>query len=455
MTPPARHSGHATLAATVAAVILIASCSGSHPVRNQRHAPMHHSASTPQTTGGPGTSTSVATPVLQTPGTLPDGAFPSVLDPARDGSLRPIHVQLTTVAKVDEPTSMVARPGHPGELFLAERAGQIRLVTQDRAGPKLTVHTGVLADLSSRISTQGEEGLLGLAFSHDGNTVYVSYTLRDSNSRIDAARVVSDGAQTRIGPLSKLLEVDQGGSVFHKGGDLAVDANGNLIIGLGDGGPEDDPDQHAQNPRLLLGKILRIDPNHPAGGRPYGIPNGNPYAHDGNGRPEIWLTGVRNPWRFSLDPKSGDIWIGDVGQDRYEEVDRLPAGPISNGANLGWSGYEGTFVFAPGRVNGPSVPPVFEMSHSEGVCAVTGGVVYRGRRIPALNGVYLYSDLCRAGVYGIRATTPANGIGRVLDERLLDGTSGADQIISFATDAEGDVYTLSLNGKIRALTAAR
>ncbi|MBS1849194.1 MAG: PQQ-dependent sugar dehydrogenase [Actinobacteria bacterium] len=389
---------------------------------------------------------------LVVPDTLPDHAFASVADPHRDRSLAGVRVSAVTVAHVDAPMSMVARPGDPSHLFLAERAGRIRLVTLEGSGG-LTIRDDALADLSSRISTDGEKGLLGIAFSPDGTTLYTSYSLRNGNSSIDAAPISGTDSNPRIGRFRRLLEADQMGTDIHKGGDLAVDARGLLYIGLGDGGPEDDPGDHAQNPNLLLGKILRIDPAHPTTSKPYGIPAGNPYAQ-GGGAPEIWLTGLRNPWRFSIDPANGDLWIGDVGQDTVEEIDRLPGGPISAGANLGWSAYEGTHVFDAKRIVEGTVPPIFEMVHSTGVCAVTGGVVYRGHRIPALDGTYLFSDLCRAGVHALRATTPRDGIGKVTDERLLAGTGALDQVISFATDARGEVYTLSLDGSINRLDPA-
>jgi glucose/arabinose dehydrogenase len=404
-------------------------------------------------TKAPGTTGSRPTASgLQTPDTLPGGDFPSVADPARDGALERVKVRLRTVAEAKEPTALVARPGHPDQLFLAERAGRIRLVTRSANGA-LTVRPGTLMDLTSLVATDGEKGLLGLAFAPDGDTLYLSYNIANGDSRVDEAPVTGRAGAPRLGSRTNLLKVDQMGTNFHKGGDLAVGADGMLYAGFGDGGPQNDADEHAQNPDLLLGKILRIDPAHPADGRPYGIPADNPYA-SGGGAPEIYLTGLRNPWRFSFDPESGDLWIGDVGQNSTEEIDRLPDGRFRAGLNLGWSGYEGTEVFEKGRVDGPTVPPLFEISHETGVCSVTGGVVYRGRAIAALDGAYLFADLCRPGVHALRATTPRNGIGRVTDERALDGAEDVGSVISFATDADGEVYLLSLDGEIRRLEPA-
>lgn len=436
--------------ATVALALVLVGACGSGSDGPSTTSPTDTTA--PGATGATGQR---STPTgLQAPDTLPDGNFPSVADPARDGSLEKVKVKLVTVAEAADPMALVARPGHPDQLFLAERAGRVRLVTVQAGSARWTVQPGAVADLTSIVSTDGEMGLLGLAFDKAGDTLYLSYNVANGDSHLDAAPITGEGDDTRIGRRTNLLRVDQMGTNFHKGGNILVDDDGMLYAGFGDGGPQNDAQQHAQNADLLLGKILRIDPEHPAHGKPYGIPDGNPYATNGAGAPEIYLTGLRNPWRFSIDPDSGDLWIGDVGQSEREEIDRLPAGPIRAGVNLGWSGFEGTSVFEEGRVDGPSVPPIFEISHDKGVCSVTGGVVYRGAAIPDLDGAYLYSDLCRAGVYALRATSPTDGIGHVTDERVLTGVEDASGIISFATDADGEVYVLSLEGTIRRLEPA-
>lgn len=404
--------------------------------------------------GGPTTTASGSKIVA--PDTLSDGSFPSVASPKRDGSLANVRVTLTTVAKVKfAPMALVVRPDHPTELFVADRTGKVRLATIDPTSHRLTFRPAPLLDLTSIVGTDGEKGLLGLAFDRSGDTLYLSYNLQNGDTRIDAAPVTDIGGRPRLGARRNLLKVDQGGTDIHKGGNIQLGPDGYLYIGLGDGGPEDDPELHAQNPHLLLGKILRIDPTRRSGGKAYAIPADNPHATDGRAAPEIWLTGLRNPWRFSFDAENHDLWIGDVGQYEWEEIDRLPAGSVSAGANLGWSGFEGTSVFKSGRVEGVTVPPIFEISHREGVCAITGGVVYRGSKIPALAGTYLYSDLCRTGVYGLRSTTPDDGIGHVTDERKLASTPAINQVISFGTDAAGEVYLLSLDGVIRRIDPAR
>lgn len=345
--------------------------------------------------------------------------------------------------------ALVARPRHNGQFFLAERAGKVRLAIKNIAAGTFTIRPGALVDITKLTSTDGENGLLGLAFDRSGATLYMSYTLANGDSRVDSAPITGSRSSPRVGKRTNLLRIDQKGLDIHKGGDLAVDTSGLLYVSFGDGGPEDDPESHGQDMGLLQGKILRIDPLHPANGKPYGIPANNPFANGKGGAPEIYVSGLRNPWRFSLDGKTNDLWIGDVGQNSLEEIDRLPGGPVAAGANLGWSGYEATTVFAKDRINGPTVPPIYEMSHDDGYCAVTGGVVYRGTKIPALRGAYVFADLCHRGIDVLRATTPTNGIGAVTDVRPLSGAQRANQVISFATDSDGELYALDMSGAIQ------
>ncbi len=395
-----------------------------------------------------GAAASLVVPALE-----PDGSFPSVAAPDRDGSLRGVRTKLVAVAKVDAPMDLVARPRHPDELFIAERAGRILLARRRSGAAKLAVTSRPLLDLSRIVGTEVEEGMLGLAFDRTGGVLYVSYNLRNGDSKVDAVTVTDVGGTPRLGTRRNVLTVDQPDFPNHKGGDLQLGPDGFLYFGLGDGGDEGDPHDLAQQPTTLLGKMLRIDPAHPTADRGYAIPPDNPYAHGGAGEPETWLTGLRNPWRFAFDPANGDLWIGDVGQSELEEIDRLPAG-ATGGANLGWSGYEGTSVFRKGRATGATVPPIFEVAHSSGVCAITGGVVYRGTAIAGLQGAYLFSDLCRPGVHALTPTRPADRVGTVTDERLLTGTGKAEQVISFGTDADGEVYLLSLDGSITRLEPA-
>ena len=222
--------------------------------------------------------------------------------------------------------------------------------------------------------------------------------------------------------------------------------DGYLYMGLGDGGGSGDPNGNAQNPDVLLGKILRIDPEGASGVEgepPYAIPSGNPFA-DGSGRPEVWLLGARNPWRFSFDTTTGDLWVADVGQNEWEEINLLPAAPsepAGRGINLGWDRMEGTHEFEGPNPSG-AILPVHEYDHSMG-CSVTGGYVYHdGTAIPALAGTYLFADYSPApGLHGIIIHE-----GKVVVEHTWDLPVG--QITSFGQGTDGEIYVMSQSGPV-------
>jgi glucose/arabinose dehydrogenase len=216
--------------------------------------------------------------------------------------------------------------------------------------------------------------------------------------------------------------------------------DGYLYLGLGDGGSGGDPHGNGQSLSSLLGKILRIDVDH---GDPYAIPGDNPYT-EGRGQPEIWAYGLRNPWRFSFDHLTGDLYIGDVGQNLWEEIDFLPAGSLG-GANFGWNFFEGTHTYQATVPEGLSVvAPIFEYSHDMG-CSVTGGVVYRGALLPEWQGVYLYGDYCTGRVWGARRIAQGDWLNALLFE-------GIGQITSFGEDEAGEVYLADQAGIIYTLT---
>ncbi len=328
---------------------------------------------------------------------------------------------------------LTGAPGRPGALFVVQQSGRIRIIQNGRLLGR------PFLDVSGLVSAGGERGLLGLAF-HPGyarnGRFYVNYTNRSGDTRVVEYRRAT---ATRANPSSArvLLAVEQP-FANHNGGMLAFGPDGMLHIGLGDGGSGDDPQNNAQDPRSLLGKILRIDVDRRSGGRPYGIPAGNPYA-GGGGRPEILHTGLRNPWRFSFDRARGDLWIGDVGQNAIEEVDvRLRgAGP----ANFGWRAFEGrsAYLGGAGAIEGGRrhTPPVAQYPHSQG-CSVTGGYVYRGTEVPALRGRYVYADFCSGRVWSMRAGPRPGGV-RVengLGVRLANVTS-------FGESLAGDVYVIA------------
>lgn len=229
----------------------------------------------------------------------------------------------------------------------------------------------------------------------------------------------------------------------HKGGLLMFGPDGMLYIGMGDGGSGGDPQNRAQNPDSLLGKLLRIDVD---GGDPYAVPPDNPYA-TGGGRGEIWAIGLRNPWRYAFDPPSGLLYMADVGQNLYEEVDVVRAN--SAGLNYGWRIMEGAHCFNPNPCNQTGlVLPVIEYDHSNGNCAVIGGFVYHGTQSPALAGQYFYADLCSAW---LRSFTYAGGV--VTAQKNWGFNVSLGSVNSFGQDARGELYVLSGNGSVYRITA--
>jgi len=339
-----------------------------------------------------------------------------------------VRVRVEPVAtELEDPTGMAVRTGDP-RLYVAEQEGRIRAV-----GPTGAVET--VADLSARIGAGGERGLLGLTFSPDGTELYVNYTDRSGTTVIEALRVGGDGRVADRGRV--LLRIPQP-QPNHNGGDLTIGPDGMLWIATGDGGGAGDrgaghaPEGNGQSLRTLLGKLLRIDPRTD-GSRPYGVPPDNPFVGRSDARHEIWAYGLRNPWRFSFDRGSGDLWIADVGQNAWEEVNRLPAG-TGAGANFGWNVFEGTQRYRAGDAPG-HVPPVHTYGR-DGRCSVTGGHVYRGGAIPALRGAYLFSDYCDGRIRALRVAPDGEVEVADLGVRLPN-------VAAFGQDAAGELYVVS------------
>jgi glucose/arabinose dehydrogenase len=227
----------------------------------------------------------------------------------------------------------------------------------------------------------------------------------------------------------------------HNGGQLQFGPDGDLYIGTGDGGQEDDPRRTGQNLDTLLGKLLRIKPNTGSGGSPYSIPPDNPFVNRPPGaRPEIYSYGLRNPWRFSFDPVTGAISIGDVGQDNLEEVDYRRKGQ-AKGVNFGWSAFEGTDRFNQDQTAPNAVPPIFEYSHDGGACSITGGYIVRDRSLPSLYGRYVYGDYCTGDLHSL-----IPGIPRAKDDRSLG--LNVPSLSSFGEDNQDHVYATSLDGPV-------
>jgi glucose/arabinose dehydrogenase len=386
------------------------------------------SSTTTSTTPVPSTTSSTAAPATPAPAPAP-APTPA---PSRPADLGAVRLQLTQIATLDKPVAMAVRPGYQ-HLYVAEKTGRIQV---------LDGQPGAIVDLSSEVSSGSEQGLLGLAFSPDGKFLYADYTDRAGDTRL-VEWTMGDGLRA-VDPASRreVLFVDQPAS-NHNGGTLAFGPDGYLWFGLGDGGGSGNQYGNAQNTNTLLGDLLRIDPR-PAGADPYSSPPDNPFASQG-GRQELAVIGVRNPWKFSFDRATGDLWIGDVGQNAYEEIDYLPAGGIL-GANLGWPYLEGTHTYS-GTAPAGLTAPIYDYGRGSGQ-SVVGGYVYRGASIPALVGGYVFADTYASD---IRLLNPAPS---GLDVRSSGVTVPGGTIVSFGEDTAGELYVMSLNGGVFRLDPA-
>jgi glucose/arabinose dehydrogenase len=354
-------------------------------------------------------------------------------------------VKLTTIATgLSSPVFVTSPNDGTHRLFVVEKTGSIRVIQNG------SLQSGSFLNLSSAVSGGSEQGLLGLAFhpSFKANRkYYVDYTDLNGNTIIREYQASATSPnRTLAGSGRTILRISQP-YANHNGGMLAFGPDGYLYIGLGDGGSEGDPGNRAQSPNSLLGKILRIDINGTSGTRPYRIPSTNPYVGRA-GLDQIWQLGLRNPWRFSFDKATGNLWIGDVGQDRYEEVDRAirTSTGAGRGVNWGWRVMEGFHCYNP--ANGCSTSgkrlPLLEYSHStNGRCAITGGYVYRGTRIPALAGWYLFGDYCSGEVLAV-----PNGAASQPTPVTLFGTGSGRMVSAFGQDWAGELYVVDLGGTV-------
>jgi glucose/arabinose dehydrogenase len=391
------------------------------------------STTAPTTSSAAASSTTAPTPTTAAPTTAPPTTAPPPPTP-----LENINVQLRRVAAMNAPIAVATRAGRQ-EIWVAERAGRVRVFN-----PTNGAVSEPIVDISRDVRTGGELGLLGIAFSPDGNKLYLSYTNPQNDSRIDEFTMNRDEVDT--GSRRTVLAVDQPPFQNHKGGNIKFGPDGLLWIGFGDGGSQNDPSNNGQNVNALLASILRIDPSSRANGE-YGVPADNPFA-SGGGLPEIWIKGTRNPWRFSFDRATGDLWIADVGGGLREEINVLPAATgRGRGINLEWSLREGTQRLKGERPPG-GVQPVFEYSHSGGNCSITGGYVYRGNAIPALRGVYVYGDYCVSQLRFLRLN------GEAVEEHSTGVFLEGRQLASFGEGPDGELYALSLAGGIYQIQAA-
>lgn len=314
-------------------------------------------------------------------------------------------------------TAIASTSAEPNRLYAVEQVGRIKFLVNGRV-------RGTFLDIRDRITSGGEQGLLGLAFSRDykrNHRFYVDYTDKQGNTRVIEFRSRNGRGLKSTG--RQLLYVRQP-YANHNGGELQVDRNGLLYVGMGDGGSAGDPGNRAQNPRSRLGKLLRINP----------LKRGARWQMVG--------LGLRNPWRFSFDRANGDLYIGDVGQGEWEEIDYRPAASIARLANYGWHVFEGRARYTSGALGpGQLVSPVYVYSHADNNCSVTGGYVYRGGAVPGAVGRYFFGDYCSGTITSLRVAD-----GSATDVRREPFR--VDQLTSFGEDAAGELYMATGNGRI-------
>lgn len=380
----------------------------------------------------PTSTTDGAVEVPVEPTTIPNPTPSVTAAPVTENvvNLAEITVELVDFIAADVPIAMIPHPD--GESYIVgSQSGTVFQydMTEDRIFQR---NDGALIDLSNQIATGSEQGLLGLTFDRAGEHLYLVYSQTDGDNRL--VEYSANGTNER-----ELLIVEQP-FANHNGGHLAFGPDGFLYYGLGDGGDRGDPNQTGQNPDDLLGSILRIDPAASIDG-PYAIPADNPFV-SGGGAAEVWMYGLRNPWRFSFDSGTGDLWIADVGQDSREEINWLSADSGSGrGTNLGWASLEGTAPFLGGNPAN-HIPPVFEYGRDEGQ-SVIGGFVSRGG--PAeLEGVYIYGDWGTGTIWGLLLDSD----GAVLVNTALASVPER-QLLSFAQGHNGELFVLLADGAIQ------
>ncbi|MBX3028954.1 MAG: PQQ-dependent sugar dehydrogenase [Chloroflexi bacterium] len=348
-----------------------------------------------------------------------------------------------------KPVLVTSHPGAGRRIFIVEQTGRIKIATYEGGRWR---KVGTFLDIRDLVrTTSGEQGLLGVAFAPDYGTsrrFYVNYTRKNDGSTIVAEfrRNTKNANKANKGSFRQVLRVAQP-YTNHNGGMLAFGPDGYLYIGMGDGGSGGDPQGRAQNLDSRLGKLLRIDPLDPDGDGPkhYSVPASNPFVGQANTKPEVWSWGLRNPWRFSFDRTTGDLWIGDVGQERREEVDvaRANGSGVNAGkrVDFGWNDCEGTLPYKGGTcatAHGDYLPPVREYSHGSGNCSITGGYVYRGPATTAWRGTYTYGDFCSGRVWVVSNT----------GKSLRASVNTSYLISGFGEDAAGRLYATDLGGRI-------
>ena len=372
--------------------------------------------------------------------TPPPAATASSAETTRARSAASRGVKLLGVGRFDAPLYVTAPPGDTRRIFVVEQGGTIRVV---RAGKRVA---RPFLDLRAKVISGGEQGLLSIAFAPDyasSRRFYVNYTDRGGTQSVVEYRRSKSSSDRALTSGRLVLRYDDE-EPNHNGGLLVFGPDKLLYVGTGDGGGADD--QHgargnAQDLGSLLGKILRIDPRA-SGGRPYRVPSSNPFVSRSGARGEIYSYGLRNPWRFSFDRSTGDLSIGDVGQNAVDEINFARKG-AARGANYGWRPFEGTRRNFDEPAPDAVAPVIESRLRDDGNCALTGGYVVRDRSVPGLNGRYVYGDFCRGQLRSAKLSP-----GSATDDKPIPGVAKIEQLSSFGEDARGRVYVTSLSGSV-------
>ncbi|NNE12470.1 MAG: hypothetical protein HKN41_09530 [Ilumatobacter sp.] len=348
------------------------------------------------------------------------------------------RVGVELVGEFDSPVDLAVRTGDRALWIVEQTGGIVRLDGDSRL---------VALDLGGRLSGGNEQGLLGLAFSPDGSLAYTNHTDRDGTTVITEWALATDDTFDTASERTVLTVGQPFGN--HNAGDLEFGPDGMLYIPLGDGGSGGDPGRRASDPTSLLGSLLRIDPT-PSGEASYTIPSDNPFASgplgDVVGAPEVWAWGLRNPWKIDFDAATGRLWIADVGQNQFEEVNAVdPVGgtPAGFAVDFGWSAFEGTARFNDDVPAEGTTAPVLTYDHGDG-CSISGGAVYRGTAIEELEPAYVYSDFCTSDIWALDLDGGRN----------LTLIEGLDQVTAVRAGPDGELYVLQRSGPVRRLVAA-
>lgn len=358
-------------------------------------------------------------------------------EPPADAVVFPALEQFNWVqvaAGLNKPVGIANAGDGTGRMFVIEQPGTVRIMQNGELKPD------PFLDIRAKVGSQGsEQGLLGLAFHPqftENGYFFISYTDLQGDSVVSRFEV-DPGSPDRVDASREtpVLSIAQP-FANHNGGGLAFGPDGYLYLGFGDGGSAGDPQGNGQSLNTLLGKLLRLDVD---GGTSYAIPEDNPYKN-GGAEPEIWAYGLRNPWRFSFDALKGDLYIADVGQNQWEEINYLPAG-TAGGVNFGWNLYEGSHPFETRATSTTSLTsPIFEYSHENG-CSVTGGVVYRGKNLAEFSGIYLFGDYCSGMIWGLMKVSQDSWQNMLLFD-------GMGQISSFGEDEQHEIYLVIHSGTV-------